>query len=133
MKKTPKYLICCLAVMAFVSPLQAKDIQSEELAQKENIVNTPQSDINATEEKQQTAMEEGDNIKDESLSRLEAAFSEKKALLSDSKQQTDKLSEQIEVSKIESKRLEEKISAQDQEIEALNKKIRLITEGQKQE
>ena len=133
MKKTPKYLICSLAVMAFVSPLQAEDIQPEELVQQESIVNNPQSDINATEEKQQIAMEEGDSIKDEKLSRLEAAFSEKKALLSDSKQQTDKLSEQIEESKMESKRLEEKISVQDQEIEALNEKIRLFTEGQKQE
>ena len=133
MKKTPKYLICCLAVMAFVSPLQAEDIQPEEPVQNENIVNNPQSDINATEEKQQIAMEEGDSIKDENLSSLEAAFSEKKALLSDSNQQTDELSAQIEKSIMESKRLEEKISVQDQEIEALNEKIRLFTEGQKQE
>jgi len=119
--------------MAFVSPLQAEDIQPEELVQKENIVNNPQSDINATKVKQHIAMEEGDSIKDENLSRLEAAISEKKALLSDSKQRTDRLSEQIEKSKMESKRLEEKISAQDQEIEALNEKIRLLNEGQEQE
>jgi|GEM_PF-5293649 len=129
MNKTPKYLICCLTVMAFVSPLQAEDTYQEELVQKESITNNLQSDMNATQEKQPIAMEEGDSIKDENSSNLEVMISEKKALLSESNQQADKLSEQIKKNEMESKRLEEKISVQDQEIEALNEKIRLLSEG----
>ena len=129
MNKTHKFLIGCLSVMAFVSPLQAEDTQQEELAQKESIANTLQPDMDLLQEKQAIALEEGDNIKDENLRNLEVMISEKQALLLESNQQADKLSEEIKKNEIESKRLEEKISAQDQEIEALNEKISLLSEG----
>ncbi len=115
-------LVFSLALAGFDSSnLIASDLK------KNNIVNNAQSAINTQQEEQPSILATNHNSKDEGPNDLAAIIAKNKKLKEVSEQQTEALSRQMEAIEEKNKRLEKNILLQNQQIEMLKEKIRLLS------
>lgn len=116
------FLIFSLAIAGFSSSeLNASN------PKKNNVVNNIQSAINTQQEKQTITLTTNHNSLDESPNDLAEMLTKNKKLKKISEQQTEALSRQMEDIEEKSKRLEKNILLQNQQIEMLQEKIRLLS------
>lgn len=116
------FLIFSLAIAGFnSSESNASD------PKKSNVANNVQSAINTQQEKQTIILTTNHNSEDESPNDLAEMLAKNKRLKEISEQQTEALSRQMEDIEEKNKRLEKNILLQNQQIEMLKEKIRLLS------